>query len=192
MYKYRSKQTQGFTLIELLVSMAIIGLLSSIVVSSVSQARLSAQDAKRKADLMQINKAINLFYNEFGRMPRNYNCNVSYCPGGGGNFGACDAPVPNVPGTDSTNLVLAAYNASMQELVNAGYLPYIPRSTPGHPGYCYYNFGSGSTGAVMMTALETGAPTVQGVSPSCRPWLSNGATWCEQRSSMEYCLCNSY
>lgn len=187
-----NRQKNGFTLIELLVTMSIIGMLSSIVISSVNRARISAQDTRRKTDLRQINLAINLFYNQYGRMPRNYNCNVSYCPGGNGNFGACDGPVPNVPGTDSTNLIIPAYNASMQELVTAGFLPAIPHSPPGGPGYCYYNFGAGSIGAVMMTGLESGSPTVYGVSPSCRPWTSVGATWCEQKSSMEYCLCNSY
>jgi len=186
------KQKNGFTLIELLVVISIIGMLSSVVLSSVNRARVSAQDARRKTDFRQINNAINLFYNEYGRMPKNYNCNVSYCPSGNGNFGACDRAVPGVPGTDSTNLVIPAYEASMQELVTAGFLPSVPRSPAGGPGYCYYNFGSGSTGAVMMTGLETGAPTVFGVSPSCRPWTSVGATWCEQKSSMEYCLCNSY
>lgn len=187
------KQKNGFTLIELLVVISIIGMLSSVVLSSVNRARISAQDTRRKSDLRQINIAINLFYNEYGRMPKNYNCDVSYCPGGNGNWGACDGPVPDVAGTDSTNLVPAAYNASMQELVTAGFLPSVPNSPSGGPGYCYFNFGVGTpAGALIMTGLQSGSPTVYGVSPSCRPWASVGATWCEQKSSMEYCLCNLY
>lgn len=184
---------KGFTLIELLIVIAIIGILSSVVLASLSKSRVSATDAKRKNDLRQINLAINLFYDTYGRMPKNYNCNVSYCPGGGGNYGACEAAVPGVPGGSTTNLIPAAFNASMQELVDAGFLAEIPHSNGG-PGYCYYDFGTGGSyaGALLMTELESGNPTVNGVSPSCRPWTSSGVTWCEQVSSMQYCYCNPY
>lgn len=190
---FYNKNKKGFTLIELMIVISIIGTLSSMVLVSTKDTKAKTRDSKRKEDLRQINLAINLFYTAYGRMPKNYNCNVSYCPSGTGNYGACDAPVPDVPGGESTNLIPQAYNASMQELVNAGFLSEIPHS-PGGPGYCYYDFGSGGqyAGALLMTTLEYGNPTVNGVPPSCRPWNSNGATWCEKRSSLEYCFCNPY
>jgi len=54
-------QTRGFTLIELLVVIAIIGLLSSIVLASLGEARVRARDAKRQADLIQIRNGLELY-----------------------------------------------------------------------------------------------------------------------------------
>lgn len=61
---------KGFTLIELLVVISIIGLLSSIVLTSVNSARAKARDARRIADFKQIQTALELFYDSQGRYPQ--------------------------------------------------------------------------------------------------------------------------
>jgi prepilin-type N-terminal cleavage/methylation domain-containing protein len=53
---------KGFTLIELLVVIAIIGLLSSIVLGSLSSAREKANVAKKLQDIEELSKAFNLAY----------------------------------------------------------------------------------------------------------------------------------
>lgn len=60
---------RGFTLIELLVVIAIIGVLSSVVLASLSSARGRANDAKIRSDLRQISTALSLYYDKYGTMP---------------------------------------------------------------------------------------------------------------------------
>jgi prepilin-type N-terminal cleavage/methylation domain-containing protein len=59
----------GFTLIELLVVIAIIGLLSSVVFASLNTARGKARDARRKADLAELQKGLELYYDTYGGYP---------------------------------------------------------------------------------------------------------------------------
>ena len=55
--------TKGFTLLELLVVIAIIGILSSVVLASLTTARTKAYDAKVKAQLSNIRAAAELYFN---------------------------------------------------------------------------------------------------------------------------------
>lgn len=63
------KSSAGFTLIELLVVISIIGLLSSIVLTSVNSARAKARDARRATDIKQIQTALEFYYNDRGSYP---------------------------------------------------------------------------------------------------------------------------
>lgn len=60
---------RGFTLIEVLVVVAIIGILSSIVLASMSGARSKGRDAKRIADVKQMQLALQLYYDGYGYYP---------------------------------------------------------------------------------------------------------------------------
>src|SRR3989344_6514315 len=60
----RERSRSGFTLIELLVVIAIIGLLSSVVLASLNGARSRGRDARRVADLKQIQVALELYYSQ--------------------------------------------------------------------------------------------------------------------------------
>ena len=57
-----NRRIKGFTLVELLVVIAIIGILSAIVLASMSGARMKGRDAKRVADLKQLQLALQLYY----------------------------------------------------------------------------------------------------------------------------------
>lgn len=65
----RTTSHHGFTLIELLVVIAIIGLLSSIVFASLSNARAKARDTRRIADINQLEKALALYFDTYGVYP---------------------------------------------------------------------------------------------------------------------------
>ncbi|MCF7820369.1 MAG: prepilin-type N-terminal cleavage/methylation domain-containing protein, partial [Candidatus Pacebacteria bacterium] len=60
---------KGFTLIELLVVIAIIGLLSTMSVVALNSARQKSRDAKRVADIKQIQTALELYYNDNNGYP---------------------------------------------------------------------------------------------------------------------------
>jgi len=63
-------KSKGFTLIELLVVVAIIGILATIILSSLSSARESARDAKRLSDIKTIQTALEMYANDNnGRYP---------------------------------------------------------------------------------------------------------------------------
>lgn len=72
---------KGFTLIELLVVVAIVGLLSSIALSSLSSARLKAADAKVVQEKRSIQLAVQLYLTQYGRLPNtgdsNFHCLAS-------------------------------------------------------------------------------------------------------------------
>lgn len=59
----------GFTLIELLIVISIIGVLSSVVLVSLSSARAKARDAKRMQDMIQLRTAIALYQNNNNALP---------------------------------------------------------------------------------------------------------------------------
>ncbi len=60
--RFTQKGQKGFTLIELLVVIAIIGVLASVVLASLNSARQKSRDARRIADVKELQLALELYY----------------------------------------------------------------------------------------------------------------------------------
>lgn len=70
MQQHKKQQASGFTLIELLIVIAIIGLLATLAIVSLTGAQRKARDTKRIADAKQYQGALELYYNDNNRYPK--------------------------------------------------------------------------------------------------------------------------
>jgi prepilin-type N-terminal cleavage/methylation domain-containing protein len=68
----------GFTLIELLVVIAIIGILATLAVVALQNSRKNARDAKRMADVKQMQTALELYFNDAGEYPESVTSSIAY------------------------------------------------------------------------------------------------------------------
>lgn len=107
----------GFSLIELLVVIALIGVLSTIALMSFTSTRAKARDAKRKADLHQVQTALGVFYDNRGTYPTS----TSVWDAGAADYGA----------STSTAAGVNSYNALAPYLsANVAILPVDPLNLP--------------------------------------------------------------
>ncbi len=63
-------KNRGFTLIEIIVVMAILAILAVGAIGSYRATMMKRNDLKRKSDLAQMAKAIEIYYQDFGSFPK--------------------------------------------------------------------------------------------------------------------------
>lgn len=68
---FRDNFKSGFTLIELLVVIVVVGILAGglIIVVDPKGQMAKANDAKRKSDLTQLQRALEMYYQDYGKYP---------------------------------------------------------------------------------------------------------------------------
>lgn len=78
-FKFKIFRNQkGFTLVELLIVIAIIGILSTLLTANFIGVRQRSRDSQRKADLRQIQSALELYRSDQGSYPST----IPNCPAG--------------------------------------------------------------------------------------------------------------
>lgn len=144
----------GFTLIELLVVIAIIGLLSTLAVVSLNNARAKARDAKRLHDVNQIQQMLLLYYDDNLAFPGNTDSDASGWDCGGSDY-------------DTTFI---------QPLVTGGYTSQVPIEENSGMGcsYRYYNYGSR---VILGVQLENDQP-VEDKCDAYQSWVSSDKWYC--------------
>jgi len=108
---------KAFTLVELLVVIAIIGLIATLSVIVLGNARSKSRDAKRVSDIKQIQTALELFFNDEGRYPtaEEWNTGSLYATG---TFGTTTymQSIPNDPNTKTAYVYSSSDDGSKYSL----------------------------------------------------------------------------
>jgi prepilin-type N-terminal cleavage/methylation domain-containing protein len=127
MYNQRitMKNKRGFTLIELLVVISIIGLISTIVLASLAEARGEAQKSAMVQDLKQLQLAFEIYKSQNGYYPYENDMYQEY------DYNEAGPEVTNVHGmTDllayDINITGLDGNDYFQEALSPKYIPKIP------------------------------------------------------------------
>ncbi|HUT96078.1 MAG TPA: type II secretion system protein [Candidatus Paceibacterota bacterium] len=159
-------KNKGFTLIELLVVIAIIGLLSTIVLISLSRARQKARDARRLRDVRQIRLALELYYDNNNAYPLNTD---NDCGGWDTGYNG---------GLGSNDIFLRPLEINGFITKNPG----DPSTTAACGGYVYYRYTAGmygcdtSKGAYYVLGIRD-METSDNPHPLSPGWSCSGRDW---------------
>lgn len=127
----------GFTLIELLVVIAVMGILSSVSYIGIQEVRKTIRDNKRRADLNEVARALELFKADYGQYPVN---NYTSANDSG------DKPFLSFL-KNGGNISLIYPGGEISKDINGGYLAELKKDpinmvSNGYQGYMYAYYGA--------------------------------------------------
>lgn len=82
MSKKISSLKNGFTLVELMIVIVIIGVLTTLIIVSLDNTKMTARNTRRLADIKQIQLALKMYYNDTGTFPSSITPGSSISKGG--------------------------------------------------------------------------------------------------------------
>lgn len=168
-----NEKKNAFTLIELLVVISIIGIMSTVAMTSLNGVRKKARDARRLSDMKQIINALELYKSRYGTYPGNSDSSGTVPPGD--SCGGWDVGYNGGEGSG---------DQFIQPLVTAGIMtpvPGDPKGTGCYTAYRYYRYGAGTSGC----NVNEGAFYVLGVEDmetSGRPYPGSPGWSCPSRN----------
>src|SRR3989338_3620508 len=162
-----SRSERGFTLIEILVVVAIIGVLASIVLVGLGGARRQGGDAKRIAELRQIQTGLELYFTKCGAYP------------GGASTGSCHTTDP------------ASWADLQRTLIDAGIgVSTVPDDSAAPTKNYYYAVRSDRQAYVLGTKLSVDNAALQSdYDGSLAGYASTGSFDCAADTAPNYTYC---
>lgn len=133
------KNRKGFTLIEILIVVAIIGLLASTVLVGLAPAQKRGRDARRLADLKEVQNALELYYGACGHYP-------------GGAAPACTAATEGAVAWDALSAVLKGSGIGVNN---------VPNDPSSGKTYEYVTNAGGTSYVLAATLEDPGNPAVK-------------------------------
>lgn len=116
-FRVQGSWTGGFTLIELMVVIAILGVLSAMISGNFLTSLKKGHDARRKGDLEQVQRALELYYEDKKAYPTSFTFGSKFCE-----TVSCDAgqkiymqKVPNDP-SSGNNYVYGTTDGTFYKL----------------------------------------------------------------------------
>lgn len=161
---YSWRRQAGFTLIELLIVIAIIGVLAGgllLILNPIGQIQ-KANDAKRKSDLSQLQKALEQYYSDAGKYPVNTaTYQITGAPWGG-SWSTYTSVIPKDPSSQKNYVYIT--DAAQQS-----YWLYASLDNIKDPQVC-------NNGAACTNATANGVGTACGSNNICNYGVSSSNT----------------
>ena len=148
--KYLNLGKNGFTLIEVLVVVAIISVLSGVIAVNYSDSYKQSRDEKRQTDLRNLQSALDMYKNKYGRYPEACNSFDTWSGQTGTSFACSDG---------SNNYILGKNEAPDNIRPFSDFVPNLPtdpKLNGSNSGYVYRVNNEGSVyKLIAMNTVES-------------------------------------
>lgn len=200
--------TRGFTLIELLVVIAIIGMLASIILSSLAQSRAKARDARRLEEMKSLQQSVELYIAKYGTVPmpatygRGHSClgcwdqywDVSSSPINGSNKGfmqfLIDGGITSVVPSDPLNTPATDQSTPQSPIKTFAGYRYVFFVSPA--GYSYQGGTPGLKAEYMVGIVNFETAEAKTHTSHCPDLWRDSPDLFVQSNYVDYAVCGTF